>query len=364
MTWMVWRQFRTQVAVVGGVLVLLAIALALTGPNLVHYYDTVVAHCSAHGDCTSAIMTLESSDARLQQITILLPIGSALIGIFWGAPLVARELETGTHRLAWTQSATRMRWLAVKVGVVGLASVAVLGLLSLMITWWFSPIDRVNQNLYGNFDQRGIVAIGYAAFAFALGVTLGVLIRRTLPAMATTLVAFVAIRFAFTEWVRPHLVTPLVLSQPLKAGSIGFGSMNGGTLTLLAGPPNVVNAWVLSTSIVNRSGSGISPATVARVCPTLGQGLQNAPGPGSVSVSGSGGLPGAAVHGSTGRVPAGAQSALSSCIDKLSATYHQVTSYQPSSHYWPLQGLETASFVVLALILFGVSAWWVRRRLS
>ena len=40
------------------------------------------------------------------------------------------------------------------------------------------------------FAQRGIVLIGYAAFAFILGVTSGLLIRRTLPAMVTTLVAF------------------------------------------------------------------------------------------------------------------------------------------------------------------------------
>jgi len=38
----------------------------------------------------------------------------ALLGIFWGAPLIARELETGTCRLAWNQSVTRTRWLTVK----------------------------------------------------------------------------------------------------------------------------------------------------------------------------------------------------------------------------------------------------------
>ena len=61
--------------------------------------------------------------------------------MFWGAPLVARELETGTFRLAWTQSVTRTRWLAVKLALVGLASMAVAGLLSLILTWWSSPID-------------------------------------------------------------------------------------------------------------------------------------------------------------------------------------------------------------------------------
>ena len=107
---------------------------------------------------------------------------------------MARELETGTHRLVWTQSVTRTRWLAVKLGLIGLVSVAASGLLSLIVTWWSSPIDRVNMNQFTSvFDQRDVVPIGYAAFAFVLGVAGGLLARRTLPAMAATLVAFVTV---------------------------------------------------------------------------------------------------------------------------------------------------------------------------
>ena len=40
----------------------------------------------------------------------------ALIGAFWGAPLITREFEAGTFRLAWNQSVTRARWLAIKLG--------------------------------------------------------------------------------------------------------------------------------------------------------------------------------------------------------------------------------------------------------
>jgi hypothetical protein len=66
------------------------------------------------------------------------------------------------------------------------------GVLSLLVTWWSSPLDRAKGSLYSTFDQRDIVPIGYAAFALALGVTAGLLIRRAIPAMAATLVAFVA----------------------------------------------------------------------------------------------------------------------------------------------------------------------------
>jgi transposase len=115
----------------------------------------------------------------------------ALIGLFWGAPLITRELEAGTHRLVWNQTITRTRWLAVKLGLTGLATITAAGLGSLAVTWWSSPIDKTATNDFPRmgpllFDARGVVPIGYAAFAFALGVTVGMLVRRTLPAMAIT----------------------------------------------------------------------------------------------------------------------------------------------------------------------------------
>ena len=141
----------------------------------------------------------------------------AIIGVFWGAPLVARELEAGTHRLVWTQTVTRTRWLATKVGLIGLAAMAAAGLLSLVMTWWSGPIDRPRSRAgrarTGSsasrgcrrwmFDARGIAPIGYAAFAFALGVTAGLVLRRTVPAMAVTLAVFVAVQIAMPSWSGP-----------------------------------------------------------------------------------------------------------------------------------------------------------------
>ena len=145
----------------------------------------------------------------------------ALIGLFFGAPLVARELETGTFRLAWTQSVTRRRWLAVKFAVVGIASMVIGGLVTWMADWWASPLDAVNQNRFGlgNFGLQGVAPIGYAAFAFALGATAGVLLRRTVAAMAVTGVGFAAARLAVTYWVRPNLASPVHESLPLSTGS-------------------------------------------------------------------------------------------------------------------------------------------------
>jgi hypothetical protein len=113
--------------------------------------------------------------------------------------------------MAWNQSVTRTRWLAVKLAVIGVAAMATTGLLSLMLTWWSSPIDRaVGLNpTHGItliriapvlFDARGITPVAYAAFAFALGVTAGALTRRTIPAMAAALAVFAIIQLATPDW--------------------------------------------------------------------------------------------------------------------------------------------------------------------
>jgi hypothetical protein len=186
-------------------------------------------------------------DHLLQDLGTVLVVVPGLIGLFWGAPLAARELETGTYQLAWTQGVTRKRWLAVKLSLVGLASVAVAGLFSLMMTWWSSPIDRVNADRFALFDQRGVVPLGYAAFAFALGVCAGLVLRRTVPAMAVTVAVFVGVRLTVTNWVRPYLLAPSHLVAGLKAPS-GNGLGSGA----LAAPQ--ANDWVISDQVINAAG--------------------------------------------------------------------------------------------------------------
>jgi hypothetical protein len=249
--------------------------------------------------------------------------------------------------------------MAVKIACVGLASMAVAGLLSLMVTWWFSPIDRVNMNVFGTFDQRDIVPIGYAAFAFVLGVTAGVVIRRTLPAMATTLAVFVAVRLAVTNWIRPHFMSPLRQVTALSPSTIGgIGSMNGGPVNLLAGAPNIPNAWFFSSQIVDKAGHPLTAQYLAKACPSLISTLSGG-GVGPVGI-GKGGSGNARAIPSPGAV----NNLLNNCVVKLSSTFHQVTSYQPGSRYWPFQWYELGLFLAASLILTGFSIWWVRRRLT
>ena len=139
-----WHRFRTQAAIALGGLVIVAAILALTGFHLADVYHSTVAPCQRDNDCAAALQAFPPAPDNTVRALMdtLLVVVPGLIGLFWGAPLLAREFETGTFRLAWTQSVSRTRWLAVKLGVVGALSVIVTGLLSLMVTWWSSPIEQ------------------------------------------------------------------------------------------------------------------------------------------------------------------------------------------------------------------------------
>jgi hypothetical protein len=341
MMWLTWRQFRAQAIAGAAALAVLAIVLAVTGLHLAHLFDSSgVATCQVHGDCGPVVSAftqqVQASGYKvLFDLTIaLLLVTPALIGIFWGAPLVTREIEAGTFRLAWNQSVTRVRWLAVKLGLIGLASIATAGLLTLMVSWWASPIDRASALPAGPglgrftpvlFDARGIAPIGYAAFAFALGITVGVLVRRTVPAMAITLAVFAAVQIVMPLWIRPHLIAPVHASSAFNAANLTeIATSNNGNMTVAAAV-NLPGAWVLANQTLTPAGhvfTGPAPAACIGNAPSM-NGCQDA-------------------------------------IGRLGL--RQYVTYQPADRYWALQGYETGIFVVLALGLAAGCVWRVRRR--
>ncbi len=351
MIWLTWRQFRTQTVVAIIALVAAAAFLVITHAQLAGlYHNSGIPSCQTFGECDTDRRDFLGHYQALRAILgIAMLAVPAVLGIFWGAPLVAREMESGTFRLAWTQSVTRGRWLVTKLLGVGLATVAVSGVLSWMVTWWFGPIDGVNLNRFspGVFDERGIVALGYGAFAFALGVTTGVLFRRTLPAMAVTVAGFVAARLVFAQVVRPHLMSPVQHTFAITLSTVdGFGSRNGGAPTLSLAPTNVPDAWVYSTRIVDSAGHALTSEFLANSC--------SLPQPGKA-----GPVPGAPT-----KAPADVQQAFQDCVTKVGQVYHGVVTYQPADRYWVFQGIETAIFIGLAVVLSAFCVWWVRRRLG
>jgi hypothetical protein len=346
MMWLTWRQFRAQAIVAAAVLAAVAIALAVTGPHLAGLYaSSGLATCQAHGNCEKLITAFmdqvkaSTPDGLLFGLCIgLLLAAPGLIGVFWGAPLVTREIEAGTFRLAWNQSVTRARWLAVKLGLIGLASMAATGLLSLMVSWWASPLDQVTGLPAGRdgtpsldrfapvlFASRGITPVGYAAFAFVLGVTVGVLIRRTVAAMAVTLAVFAAIQIVMPLWVRPHFIPPSHATTALNPAAIDFMNTSGnGHFIKVGAAVDLPGDWVLANQTLTPGG-----------------------------------------HVFTGPAPAACMSnaaPFSECQAALGRLdLRQMVTYQPASRYWAFQWYETGVFLVLAGALCGCCAWLIRR---
>jgi hypothetical protein len=204
--WLTWRQFRAQALVATCFLALLAIFAVISGPHISHVFDSYAHHCPAKERCNPTESSKTAGLTKLMpEFNDLVTLMPALIGMFWGAPLVAREMESGAIRLVFTQSISRAQWLRAKVLGVGLAVALTAGIVSLMVTWWASAWDHYNYLPFGTFNVRDIVPIAYAIFSFALGVLIGILLRRTIPAMAVTLVLFIAANAAFGQYVRPHL---------------------------------------------------------------------------------------------------------------------------------------------------------------
>ncbi len=161
MIWLTWRQFRAAATMMAAALAALAAILALTGPGLAGDYSTGIAACTTQsGGCSNFVQHFfrdhQSPFLAVTAVVLVLP---ALIGLFWGAPLITRELEAGTHRLVWNQSVTRTRWLAVKLALTGLAAMTAAGLGSLVVTWWSSPIDKTAAN----FPKMGPCCSTHAA---------------------------------------------------------------------------------------------------------------------------------------------------------------------------------------------------------
>ena len=346
MIWLTWRQFRAQAAAVAAVAVAFALVLAATGPRLA---DLATTYRDVFDHITRTDRNLFYAGI------VVLAVAPVIIGVFWGAPLVARELEAGTHRLAWTQSVTRTRWLATKLGVTTLAAAAAVGLLTFAVTWWSQPLDGAQSSTHGSlpsrltpvsFAMRGIVPVGYAVFAVVLGATLGAVLRRTLPAMAVTLAVVIFVQIAVPTWVRAHLVPTAeqtVSFSRERFDGISIGDNGPGSSLRLTVNTGGQGNWVLSNQTVDASGRVTAlPSWFADCLPPPPR-----PGPnGSVAV----------VQG---------PDTMDACFTRLNAEgYHQRLVYQPAKHFWPLQWAELALYLALSGLLTGFCFWWTRRRLS
>jgi hypothetical protein len=346
MIWLVWRQHRQQAlfALLG--LAALAAFLVPTGVQMHHAFDRAglgdclrvaakVEFVQVHGRpsqpsdpvtaCRDLAQQFGSRYGSRGIIGVLLWFLPLLVGLFWGAPLLAREIEQGTHRLVWTQGVSRLRWALAKLGLVGGAVVLVAACYALLVTWWRAPLDQAATTRIGQrfgfllFDLVGLAPVGYALFALALGVFAGVLVHKSQGAMAITLVAFLATRIVVEFLVRPRFLAPLRRTFPV------VGNM---------APNEITGDWVLKAGIYSAQGRRLSGGV-------FGSYSQNVCG-----------------------APASDPSIARCAAEYGGPGAYNLELFHPADRFWLFQGIEAALFVALAVILLLAAVHWVRRRAS
>jgi hypothetical protein len=318
MTWLIWRQHRTEALALTVVVAVVAGGLLVLGTPMHDLFPRGVDRCAppaADQACRTALAQLTRDHGYSTTLLILLNVAPFAIGGVVGAPLLARELESGTWQLAWTQAVPRVRWLTAKLAVLGTLTVVLTAALSAVIGWYRQPLDLLGGFDITGFDLTGVAPMAYALFAFALGVAAGQTLGRSLPAMATAFVVFVGVRVTVAGWIRPRYSAPVDRALPIPPGSGEVVEGTGNSRDL-----------VLDQGLVDASGRRIRDLAAAMVEGRAREG---------------GGDPTVYLneHG-----------------------YRKWVLYQPIARFWTFQLIETAIYVVLAAILLAVVVRRVRRR--
>ncbi|MEV0845277.1 ABC transporter permease subunit [Streptomyces sp. NPDC049954] len=309
--WLVWRQHRAA-AWTGLGLLLVVVGLSVwlhhaTGTYLDSHHIRGCSYFRGPAHCADGQRALEDYRALYrdpaQAVLLLVTALPVLAGLFVGAPLIARELEAGTHQLVWSQSVTRGRWLAYKLALpllaVGLGS-AVAGLCA---SWLLAGAGQATIGLYWyastDFVAAGPAVVGYSLFTVALGAAVGVLVRKTVTSMVLTL-AGTGVAFFALQSLRSHLMP---LTERLAKGAV----------------PIQDTTWLIETHPATAGGRAF-PKDVCMDAADFGK-----------------------------------------CLKARGAT-HQYAGFHPVSHMRELQFVEGGICVVLAALLVGLAWWWLRRR--
>lgn len=236
MTWIVWRQQRP-------VFITLAVGLIVSVGAILLWRMGMVADLSARNllgcvdeglDACRGRAANEFQSAwydKMHAAQALVIAAPALMGVFVGAPLFAREFEQGTHALAFTQSVSRTRWMATKFVIAAVPALLAVVVFQLVVHSWLDAAGGLGPLATGpfyftTFEAQGVSPIAYTLFAYTLGMFTGALFKRTLVAMTLTLGVFVVVRVVLGG-LRELLITPtrLLSADPTRPMELGNGPL-------------------------------------------------------------------------------------------------------------------------------------------
>jgi hypothetical protein len=192
-----------------------------------------------------------------------------------------------------------------------------------------------------------------------LGIALGTWLKRIMVAIGLTLVLFLATQVLVGSFVRTHYMTPLAYNAPVVQQANADANASGDPLSAQA-PPNSGASWVVSGSLVSKTGQPISWSNPPQSCiVTHPDDGGNAPsGPHSAAVGVAPSKNGAVRDSILSRN--GGPAVDLDCLGTIG--YHWTTKYQPAYRYWDFQRIEAGLYLALTLIPIGATYWLVLRR--
>lgn len=309
LTWLVWRQTRLAILIATASLVAFTLLILINGSHLLHAYQVGLARCRAAGDCADLQKQLFHGEGTVIEVINLTIVAPVVLGMFLGAPLVARELEQSTNKLIWTQGITRRRWFVTKLAWLALISIVWSAAIAGLVTWWSGPLNALGHQRFwpGQFEIQGFVPAAYALFAFALAAAASTIARRTVVAIGITIAGFVGLRLLISDYLRARYLRPMTAA--LKPGPHAAYAAQGN--------------WTLNvrTNIATR---------------TSGHG-----------------------HTLPHLIHAGCHVSHFACL--AAAGIRQLFTYQPATRYWTFQSIEALLYLAVAGLLIAASLTVLRR---
>ncbi len=318
MTWLVWRQHRIEMLALLASGALIAAGLVYGADLALRVrqelgVDTCTPLPNTNMNCVSLSVAAGERVQIFRWLLVVLAFMPALVGSFVGGPLFARELEHGTHRLAWTQAVTRVRWATAHLA--GLLAVALVAATAVALVGGLSTtINGGARDAYQAFDLEGPAFVSHVIFAVAVAALVGTLSRRILAGMLGGLLLFGAVQLAVEFGVRPSYEPPVTV---LYGPAIGFpqGQVPDG-------------AWLVAMDYVDHAGRVVPPARIRALSEAY------RPGPGR--------------------------------FDQLAYLAendaYQRVRYQPADRYWRFQWTEGLLFFALSGAAYAATLVLLQRR--
>jgi hypothetical protein len=191
-------------------------------------------------------------------------------------------------------------------------------ILTAALTWWNGPLEAIDADTYsriqpGFFELHGIVLTASLCFAVAVGVLASAVIRRTVPAMAASIPAFLLSWFGL-----PRLCSRLL---PVHEQLYAVGTTN---------PRQGLGDWTITDVPFDHSGNLVA---LRSICP-LQQSVPKTEG----------------------------VKQMQQCFIDQGMQFRDL--YHPLSQFWALQGIDGALLLTASIALFSLAGWWTTHRIA